>query len=467
MKKLLSFLQVSPPPGDNLHHKRNFAISQLMNITLQCLGAIRLLSLEENRDHTAMACSSLNISNDEIIAVDKKTHLQRFVFCKAVETLSQMISSSETDSSTTNGSSIASPMLALVESFPCFSMLQAPTWLILHWAILTTANSLNIAEESAISGTDPGENSHQRIMDSHCHVVRSVLRYFPDSLLEIDSSGHTYLYPVVESQSIPLLEEVLRYHPSCVDVADCRGRKPIHYAAEVSQSIESLMVIAEAMHVSLTTSLAAYVDDYGNLPLHWAAQGSSSKEVLQEILFCCPDSVKYANHSGLLPLHCAAAKQCHLTAVKNIFSLYPDAISIPDKSGMLPLHHACLHCQSIEIVQFLHENYPAAVVTPIARCGRLPLHYAAVHCRSADIISYLLKHNPSGAEATDGNNRTPLHNLIARCDYMTPTRLQCLKLLLQYGPRGASIQDRKEESPLDLAHRESLGDAVIQLLQGS
>ncbi len=121
--------------------------------------------------------------------------------------------------------------------------------------------------------------------------------------------------------------------------------------------------------------------------------------------------------------------------------------------------HAAYTCKSVEVIQFLHESFPDAIRRP-HQSGRLPLHYAAVTCHSSRVMKYLIDTYPAAASSFDINRRLPLHNCIARCDYMTPSRLRCLRLLLEAYPLGVNMAGKDERTPLDLARRDGHGDLV-------
>jgi hypothetical protein len=76
------------------------------------------------------------------------------------------------------------------------------------------------------------------------------------------------------------------------------------------------------------------------------------------------------------------------------------------------------------------------------------------------VLKFIIDAYPPAASSFDVNRRLPLHNCIARCEYMTPARLRCLRLLLEAYPEGASMAGKDGRTPLDIARRDGHGDLV-------
>jgi hypothetical protein len=390
---------------------RHEMISRLMNVTLQCLGTIRKLIIENEKvrihyDSTDIDGSLRNTGEDSL--------LERQIFARAANTMLEgIVQGKELH--------LSDPMKDLVDSYPWAHTLASPHWLMMNWTLME--RHLNAEKSEA----------------DHLETVKRALKYFPNTLAEVDKFGQHYVTYAIRSQSIPLLEEVLHYHNDGALILDGKGKQAIHYASHYSQSVEALIVIAEVNRKPLREVLQT-VDDYGNTPLHLAAAGLSSHEVLKEILFSLPDAIRIKNNDGLLPLHIAAGK-ASVEVVGALVSAFPTAISVTDKNGWLPLHHAAYDNKHVEVIKYIHEAYPKAMTIPQASSGRLPLHYATVKCWSSKVIQYLLEVFPDAAKSFDVHRRLPLHNLIARCEHMTPARLRCLRLLLDVYPHAVTMCD--------------------------
>ena len=417
---------------DEIPLTREETISRLMNITLQCLGTIRALVVEQEKIRVSMDVNDIDgTSRDD----GRTTRILRESFRGVVKTVADTI---------VVGQDIdqLDPMKDLIESFPSAYSLGDPEWLILDWTIAGDGVPIDSDEEC----------------DYRLDCVHNILEHYPDSLNEIDKKGQHHLSYVLRTNSVRLLEDFLRMNRKVAGVKDGTGKYPIHYAAMYAQTSELLYSIIEAVGKPTLELMSRCADDEGNLPLHSAMSGVCSVSVLKEILFAYPDAVRVPNKEGKLPLHIGSSG-VSVEKMAAVFSAFPNAISTADRNGWLPITHAAFACKSVEVVEFLHDAYPEAMHRP-HQSGRLPLHYAAVTCYSSKVMKAILDAYPDGASCFDVNRRLPLHNLIARCVFMTPARLRCLRLLLEAYPHGASMAGKDGRTPLDLARRDGHGDLV-------
>lgn len=453
---------------------RDTVISRLMNITLHCLGAIRTLVVEEEKVRISHDCVDIDGSRR---LTGTSSLLQRQLFSQTAHTLLDTIMIGR-DLHPND------PVKDLIDCFPWENNFLQPNWFMLNWAIMQdyltpppitigggNGNSFN--PSASLTSHESEGNRRERneskkgeempiISKNTLSLVKAVLKYYPETITEVDKFGQIYLAHVLKSRSISILEELLYFHKQGVHLRDGRGKLAFHYAAAMSDTVEPLLMISEEMRLPMQTLVREYTDAYDNLPIHFAANGNSSTEVLNELLFCYPDSIKIPNRDGQLPLHIVATSD-NLFKVKAIFRAYPNAISIPDNNGWLPIQHAAYGSRTLEVVKYLYECYPDSLKKP-NKSGRLPIHYNAVKCLSSKIMEFLIEAYPQSVRGYDCNQRLPLHNLIARCEGWNQTRLKCLRLLLKSYPEGAGITDRDGNTPYDLALRDDHGPLVLRLL---
>lgn len=392
-------------------YSRKQCIQRLMNITLQCLGALRVLTVEEEKIRIASDSCDIDGSckND-----GKAERLQRDIFSGAVKTVVEtVVSAQELDT--------FDPMKDLIESFPWSQSLNEPGWLMLDWTIAADGVSI--------------ENENDRAF--HMQAVRNVMSCFPDTTTELDKLGQQYMAYAIRKNYGFMVEELVAEDRESVKLKDGTGKMVIHYCAAHTQSNDMLHTIMDAMGKAPDVIMTKYDDDDGNLPIHFAAAGTSNVNVLKEIIFCNPDAIRMPNSTGMLPLHLAACNR-DLDKAKALFAAYPQAVGIPDKNGWLPLQHAAFTGKHLDVVRFIHECYPEAINKP-HQSGRIPLHYCAVTCQSSKVMAYLIDAYPDGAQTFDMNRRLPLHNVVARCTHMTPARLRCMRLLLEIYPPAAGM----------------------------
>jgi ankyrin repeat protein len=415
-------------------YSRDELIPRLMNITLQCLGTIRALVVEQEKIRIAKDCNDIDGTCRDDGAAPR---LERELFRGAVNTLTDTIVTGQELNH-------LDPSKDLIESFPCAYQVGSPGWLMLNWTITK-------------DGMPPTDDEDENF---HTETIHRVLDYFPACVDEIDKKGQRYFTYVLRTNNTPLIEDMIKYDPRTVNVKDGTGQYPLHFTAAHAQTSDLLYTIIEAIGAPAAQLASRCFDDNGNLPLHSCVSGSSCLAVLKEILFAYPDAVKVPNKEGKLPLHLAACNN-DVEKLSTVFSAFPHAISIPDKNGWIPIMHAAYTCKSLEVVQFLHDSFPDSLKRP-HQSGRLPLHYAAVSCASSKVMKYIIDAHPAAASSFDVNRRLPLHNCIARCEHMTPSRLRCLRLLLEAYPLGVNMAGKDDRTPLDLARRDRHGDLVSE-----
>jgi ankyrin repeat protein len=486
-------------------------INRVMNITLQCLGTVRLLVNELEKIRISLDCTDTDGSYRD----NGVSHLiQRQIFVSAVKTIGDTILVGK-------DLDYHDPMKDLVDSFPWeFSLKNKDShWLLLNWSIMSPFLSklyINDQETSSLI-----LKMEEEKMLSYHSLIKNILKYYPLSITEIDKFGQHYLSYLIRiidylpksittssSSGNNLLEDILYYHKNCCKLYDGKGKLAIHYASHYCQSIDTLLTITEGMNKPLNEIMFNTVDDIGNLPLHIACYGNCSITVFREILFNYPDAVKVKNYHDSLPIHILSQYCYHhpsagksstnkgrggggrsqeddgdgkegedddgqdgihpisdnLEKFRLLISSYPLGLEIPDGNGLIPLQIAAFYNRCVEYHHFLFEHYPNAISKTVNETGRLPLHYNTVYCYSSKIMKYLLDVYPDAIKVMDYNQRLPIHTLIARTEYVTPSRLRCLRLLLDEYPISANMRDKDGQTPLDLARRNDLGDLIIRLL---
>ena len=469
------------PTGDNHSHmsdetpfstqqqksksiKYRKVINRLMNVTLQCMGTIRLLVNELEKIRI-----SLDSTDIDGTFRDSGTSnlIQRQVFVEAVKTMSDTILVGR-------DLDYHDPMKDLIDSFPWeFTLKNKEShWMILNWSIMSPFLSKLYTIENETSPIIIKFEKEKLL--NYSTLIKNILKYYPLSITEIDKFGQhylTYLIRIINSSNISLLEDILYYHKNCCKLYDGKGKLAIHYSSQYSQSVDILLLLAEGMGKPLNEIMATTVDDYGNLPIHTACLGNCSLSIFREILFNYPDGCKVKNYSSSLPLH-LLSQYCTLSIdvpenvekFKILISSFPKSLEIMDQNGLTPLQIAAFYNKNIDYIAILYEHFPQAISRPCNETGRLPLHYNTVYCHSSKIMKYLLDLYPDAVKVMDYNQRLPLHTLIARTENVTPSRLRCLRLLLDAFPFAVAMKDKDGQTPLDLARRNGLGDLIIRLL---
>jgi ankyrin repeat protein len=399
---------------------REELISKLMNIILHSLGALRLLIIEEEKIIFSNKISNSSNSTEKLrkISMHSKNQLQRNIFSEAVKTFTEAIISG-TDYEEHE------PIKDLVESFPWVHTLTTNKWHILNWSIMTEGIITN--------------NEHR---DFDIKAVSKLIENFPNCINEMDKQGQHYMAYAIKTNCIPLVEMLINQNKNCTKFKDGTGKLPLHHCAYHSNSVDLLYCIVDKMSKPLSNMVSTYIDDDGNLPIHLASIGTSCVDVLKEILFASPDSVRIINKNGQLPFHLACSGN-DVNKLKILLAAYPQAINIPinnnNSNDLYPLQQAAFSTKSIDVIKFLYEVYPEGIIKP-NKTGRIALHYAVVKCNEPVIIEFLIEKYKNGAQTFDLNKRLPLHVLIARCEYMDKNRIEVLKILLNAYPHGVTMR---------------------------
>eukprot|EP01038_Epipyxis_sp_PR26KG_P008452 gene8452-11430_t len=441
--QFLRYMRLLDTSEEITYLNRNKLIDSLMNVTLKCLGSIRILTIENQNSLLADDCNRLI---DDTNTKEKMSRLQREVFCDSIKVMSNAILSGE-------DFDINDPIKDLIECFPSSSR-EDHHWHMLNWTIMSN--------DITHSNMEDKSNESE---EYHIKRVFGTLKYFPHLITEIDLKGQHYMYYAIRTNNVKFIERMLNYNPESSRYKDCNGCYLIHYAASYSQSIELLYIISKYMNKTLAALCVNYLDDDMNLPVHSGCIGNSTIQVFREMLFTFSDAAKVPNKSGKLPLHLACSNSnANLEKIRTLLAIFPQAISIPDGNGWLPIHHAVFSSKSLDVIEYLFECNRELLWKPHNPSGRIALHYAAVSCHSFKIMKFIMDKHPAGPKTMDTNRRLPLHNLIARCEYMTPVRLQCLQLLLQAYPFAVTMRGNDGLTPIDLAKRDNYSDYVLNLL---
>jgi len=187
-------------------------------------------------------------------------------------------------------------------------------------------------------------------------VVLALLRQCEDALAWVrakDADGRLPLHLVFQTnffestsyssdniQEVNLVEALVKLFPESLEVKDCTGYIPLHYAASKVPS-----EILELLCDKNPASLRIEVDNTKKLPIHLLCERAKScanlTGGLQKMIELCPESLLHPDEAGNLPLHSLLlGKHPDLQFVKILISKNPAALQHKNKSGMLPIHLA-------------------------------------------------------------------------------------------------------------------------------
>lgn len=456
---LLSSDQISSSPTAE---QADEIINKLMNFTLQCLGTIRLLIIEQNKIEQAKSCTKTEYfqspgsfnpikDNSKIKNSKKNKVISSYINTKKImiETFSDAVNSMVEGILYGEEYDKLDPRRSLYGSFPWEQSIQSSGWCMLHWAAWNAQSNIKIKTST----------NHKDEMNK----ISQLVTIFPKAKEELDINGHTFLYYAISGNNLPIIKSLTSLSPDITRCKDGNDKTVLHYGCTHSDKLEIFSYLL-SLFPDNEYVYKYCVDDNGNMLIHAAAEGRSSLEVVRELLFLFPDSPKLFNADGMLPLH-LAMKNTNVDVIQSIFSAYPEAITQVDVNGWLPIHHAAYFNSTVHVLQWLYKTYPIGFSTPQRPSGRLPLQYAAAKCLSLSTVRFIYEVYPEAISIFDTNRRLPLHTVLARSNgYMNTVRLECFKILLHAYPQAINMRGQDERTPFDLAKRDNLGDLVYYMI---
>ena len=437
-------------------------LMELMNLTLQCLGGVRLLVVSTEKERIAAVAagesrdSKLSKNADEAI---------REVFASAVKRmLHSIVLASPLDD--------LDPSRHLVESFPLSHRIGIPEWLAIHWAVLgdDLYSSVNKRPDCVLGppnsskkvDLNPIQNGSLLDCADRITAIISIVGAHPELAYELDKEGRSILHYAARLSSVPLLKCVMKFSGSPggfgPNQANLNGAYPLHNAARFSRSL----LVTEHV-LDFDPYIVTLGNNDGTLPLHWAAAKNANLDIINCLMKAHPSAIRIADHEGYLPLH-SAGQNLQLHIVKAINAADPSAISVLDFEGGVPIHHACCYNTNIDVLNFMDSLYKSGV-TVAQKDGITPLHLAASQNSSAKVMAFLLTKYPQAAFAVDDDGWLPLHCLVTRHrDDMTASRIDCLRLLLAANPGAICGKRNDGHTPLQISIASGHRDVVMRLM---
>jgi ankyrin repeat protein len=343
------------------------------------------------------------------------------------------------------------------------------------------------------------------------HLLRLLHKVNPTFATEVDEAGRCPLHCAAEtSESVEVIEYLLCLNPNAVNMQTTASKStPLHILASRDLFLTQTLMIRPLVIPDGCRDSLSLEDTLGKLPLHIACGKRDVSIGIVRLLLCyCPNSAWKADNQQCYPLHHLSTWRPPASEVDEVsdmisflMSLYPDAVQQKDVRGFLPLHLAsAVGCLSI--VQRIYSAYPAAIeVTTVG--NQTALHSAALphsisdfliadhlelptleflHSQYPDaatrsiIFDYTLLHlvlmydletvqlvyswHPEAIAVMDDFGMLPLHYLIQEYSDKQDS-LDILRFLLRHYPAGASVRNKRGETPSEILHalRED-GDVV-------
>ena len=263
-----------------------------------------------------------------------------------------------------------------------------------------------------------------------------------------------------------------RFYPRAVQIADARGRLPLHRAAAaVTVSAATTITHSPPHHrqdadgndeenvvlqlLRAFPQAASHADTSGLLPFHLLASHAQNWDAGVEAVYNIHRNAVLVRagpqHHHRLPLHMAAASaHSREPLLARLLLHHPRAASMVDDEGKLPFHLACeIGKHWNDGTRCLHAAFPQAARTREDNPrGWFPLHLAAhTPHADADLIARLVELHPEAAGTPDADGRSPLH-LACRAG---KAWLEGINVLFDADPNPMASPDRDGLLPFHLS----------------
>lgn len=277
---------------------------ELMNVTLQCLGGLRVLMVREENKRRATQAASDNLSRHAAGAVEGSESSVEAVHSTFVLAVQRMLAAAVAGDDLDD----LDPMRHLVESFPNDAGIGTPQWLAIHWAVCAPGSIGTSA--SSFTSTPPSASAAGNVdVARQVRVVHALAQGHPTMVNEMDKEGRSILHYASRRNSVALVDCVMQYASKSgfgPEHANGNGAFPLHNVARFSSSKR----VADAV-LKLSPRVIAVGNNDGTLPLHWAAAKNTDLELVNALIAAHPEAVTTANHEGYTPLHSAGQVPFH------------------------------------------------------------------------------------------------------------------------------------------------------------
>jgi ankyrin repeat protein len=263
---------------------------------------------------------------------------------------------------------------------------------------------------------------------------RDVLRFLvaegPQALRVRDAStGSLPLHRAADLLTLRKVEVLADAWPRALQETDCRGRLPLHCAADQGLRTPFFHFDEDPLIVEYLVGRWRQAlwkrDEDGWLPLHVAC-ASGMARVVDMLVRLGPRALQCKTRvERWVPLHILARRQfstswvagaaAEIAAVRVAVGRWPRALRTRDARGWLPLHHAARSSRApLEVVRLFARSWPPSLRRTTTDTRALPLHLAAP---SQDVgrVRFLADSFPPALQARNADGQLPLHCCVSHC----------------------------------------------------
>ena len=313
---------------------------------------------------------------------------------------------------------------------------------------------------------------HSSCRNGHIDITQYLIEVQHCDINKTDNEGGTLVHHAAWSGNFDLVQYLITEQGLSPTAVDKNGLTALHYA---SLSLNLSLVKELITTYQLDPHQA---DSNGKLPIHYAAE--SGDIVLLELYvkdYKC--SLSLTNNKGWNILHFSSSVG-HTHFIKHLVENHQLDLCAVNDEGMAPIHLACSKGR-LNLVQYIIEHVPSSLELPVRGHGHTPFLTAvylnqlevikyliskkcnlsatddegsgAVHISVArghlNVLKYLINNNYCNPNATNHQDRTPLHVAVAASE-----QFEILEYLLEIKPSLLiNVQDKDGDTPLHFACR--------------
>ena len=353
---------------------------------------------------------------------------------------------------------------------------------------------------------------HHFCCDGHIDITQYLIEVQHCDITKTDNEGRTLVHHAAWSGNFDLVQYLITEQGLSPTAVTKNGLTALHYA---SLSLNLSLVKELITTYQLDPHQA---DSNGKLPIHCAAQ--SGDILLLELYvkdYKC--SLNLTDNKGWNILHFSSSEG-HTHLIKHLVKNHQLDLCAVNDEGMAPIHLACSNGR-LNLVQYIIEHVPSSLELPVSKVGCTPFliavlfnqlqvikyliskkcnlsatddeGFGAVHISVEEghlnVFKYLIDNNYCNPNATNHQDRTPLHVVVAANKYeileyllsksipsMSVVWLREIKCSLDSphdiynNPHNAvliNVQDEDGNTPLHVACQHGKQNSVSLLLKAS
>ena len=305
-------------------------------------------------------------------------------------------------------------------------------------------------------GCDPESNytpCHLAVMtkDPDIDLIEMLKEFDPSFGVRQTSNESTALHLAAEySNSIPLIQELIREFPAALIMRDDCERVPLVCAFRNTSAAASVifMILLQA-----APQTAREPNNEGQFLLYQCFDSTTndnlgSDEMTIIILEAFPDAVNIPANNGWLPIHLAAG-HCETETLKIVTEANPANLSVV-APGFGNAAHFAGRETNIDNLRYIHYRMPELLLSVDAK-NRTPLACTITgHSNNPDFIATVASLEPAAAKIVDNNGDNVLH-MFLKCQNLRRSEFcDILKLFLRLIPGGALAVNNQGQTPYDL-----------------